>query len=154
MKFWQIIYQKTTQSFINFSVSNTSPIKISGQCNTDDNVIDFLRERKKIILLKNFMKFLFNFSIKNVHIFRKTYFFTHLWNYVMHEEMIGINQNANILENMAPNTIITLDGANSHIRNSSMWHAVFINHQTNEIVTGSEVTKARKSGDFFVHINI
>lgn len=58
----------------------------------------------------------------------------------MHEEMIGINQNANILENMAPNTIITLDGANSHIRNSSMRHATFINHQTNEIVTGSEVT--------------
>ena len=51
-------------------------------------------------------------------------------------------------ENMEPNTIITLDGAYAHRRNSSMCHAAFINHQTNKVVAGSVVTKARKGGDF------
>ena len=57
-------------------------------------------------------------------------------------------------DKMTPNTVITLDGAYAHRRNSSMCHAAFMNHTTNKIVAGSVVTKARKGGDFYGSSNM
>lgn len=55
---------------------------------------------------------------------------------------------------MKQGSSISCDGAYAHRRNSSQYHAAFIDSSTGKIVAGSIVTKARKGGDFYGSSNM
>lgn len=55
------------------------------------------------------------------------------------------------VENMKLNSIISLDGAYAHCRNSFICHVAFIKHENNKILAGSMVTKIVKEEIFKAH---
>ena len=63
--------KNSKKSFIDFSPSNRSPMKISGHCITRDDVIENLRDKKEIDGGEKKMLFFFNLFFLRITLFLK-----------------------------------------------------------------------------------